>query len=116
MKSHLKRFQASNVESDHDIYSKFYLMQNPFSPNDAFQDSDNEVKLFKLKNELDDIFEKKFSFKLTKVQIDDFFDYYKPPILEEKEQIFNAYISLTKLIIENIQIDNIKDLIRKQEQ
>ena len=28
MESHLKRFQASNVISDHDVYSKFYLMQN----------------------------------------------------------------------------------------
>lgn len=37
MKSHLKRFQASNVESDHDIYSKFYLSQIPSSQNDAFQ-------------------------------------------------------------------------------
>lgn len=114
MKPHLKRFQASNVESDHDIYSKFYLTQNPFSPSDAFQESDNEVKLFKLKNELDNIFEKEFSFKLTKVHIEDFFDHYKPPILEEKEQIFNAYISLTKLIIENIQINNLKELIKDE--
>lgn len=115
MKSHLKRFQASNVDSDHDIYSKFYLMQNPFSPSDAFQDSDNEVKLFRLKNELDDIFEEKFSFRLTKIHIEDLFDFYKPPILEEKEQVFGAYISLTNLIIENIEIQKLKQNIQDGE-
>ena len=46
MKPHLKRFQASNVPSDHEIVSKFYLSQNPFSPSDAFQSSDNETRLF----------------------------------------------------------------------
>ena len=32
--------------------------------------------------------------------------------MEEKEQIFNAYISLTKLIIENIQIQELKELVK----
>lgn len=108
MLPHLKRFQASNVESDHDIFSKFYLSQNPFSPSDMFQSSDNETHLFKLKNELDELFQSRFNMKLTKVHIEDFFNFYKPPILEEKEQIFNAYISLNKLIIENIQSDLLK--------
>ncbi|CAM3688564.1 hypothetical protein [Flavobacterium chungbukense] len=108
MLPHLKRFQASNVESDHDIFSKFYLSQNPFSPSDMFQSSDNETRLFKLKNELDELFQSKFDMKLVKVHIEDFFNFYKPPILEEKEQIFNAYISLNKLIIENIQSDLLK--------
>src|SRR5665647_2643673 len=103
MESHLKRFQASNIDSDHDIYSKFYLSQIPFSMEDAFQDSDNELKIFALKDELDKLFKNNLSFSMTKVEIDDFFDFYKPPILEEKEQIFNAYISLYKLLIENIQ-------------
>jgi len=111
MKSHLRRFQASNVASDHDIYSKFYLSQNPFSPADAFQDSDNEIKLFTLKNQLDEIFMEKFTFNLTKIAIEDLFEFYKPPILEEKEQIFNAYISLNKLIVENIQIDKLKEVL-----
>ncbi|MGC9375263.1 MAG: hypothetical protein ACP5DQ_09510 [Bacteroidales bacterium] len=109
MKSHLKRFQASNVDSDHDIYSKFYLSQNPFSLEDAFQESDNEVKIFALKDELDKIFKSACGFSLTQVEIDDFFDFYKPPILEEKEQIFNAYISLNKLLVENIQKDLLKN-------
>lgn len=109
MKPHLKRFQASNIESDHDIFSKFYLSQNPFSPEDAFQESDNEAKIFVLKEKLDDLFDSLFGFKLTKVIVDDLFDFYKPPILEEKEQIFNAYISLNKLIVENIQTDLLKN-------
>ncbi len=113
MQSHLKRFQASNVESDHDIYSKFYLMQNPFSTSDAFQTSDNESRLFTLKNEIDELFFSKHGFKLTKVQVEDFFDFYKPPILEEKEQIFNAYISLNKFVIENVQINLLKEKINE---
>lgn len=108
MNPHLKRFQASNVESDHDIYSKFYLSQNSFSLDDFFQEPDNEVKIFAQIDELDRIFKREFSFSLTKVDIDDFFDFYKPPILEEKEQIFNAYISLNKLLVENIQTDLLK--------
>jgi len=115
MKSHLKRFQASNIESDHDIYSTFYLSQNPFSPEDAFQESDNETKIFSLKEKLDNVFFSLFGFKLTKIEIDDLFEYYKPPILEEKEQIFNAYISLSKLIIENIQIDLLKSKLIENE-
>ena len=109
MVPHLKRFQASNIDSDHDIYSKFYLSQNPFSMEDAFQDSDNELKIFALKDELDILFKNNFNFSLTKVVINDLFDFYKPPILEEKEQIFNAYISLNKLLIENIQTAFIKN-------
>ncbi|CAI8207510.1 MAG: Uncharacterised protein [SAR116 cluster bacterium] len=113
MEKHLKRFQASNVESDHDIYSKFYLSQNPFSTEDAFQDSDNEVKIFSLKDELDKLFKESFGFSLTKVEIVDLFDFYKPPILEENEQIFNAYISLNKLLIENIQVANLKNKLNE---
>lgn len=111
MLPHLKRFQASNVDSDHDVFSKFYLMQNPFSPSDMFQSSDNETQLFKLKNEVDELFENKYKSPLTKIQVEDFFNYYKPPILEEKEQIFNAYISLNKLIVENIQTEFLKSLL-----
>ena len=111
MKSNLKRFQASNVDSDHDIYSKYYLSQNPFSPSDAFQESDNEVKLFEVKNLLDETFKKKYDFTLTKIKIEDIFDFYKPPILEEKEQIFNAFVSLNKFIIENIQIEKLKEIL-----
>lgn len=109
MVPHLKRFQASNIDSDHDIYSKFYLSQNPFSIEDAFQDSDNEVKIFALKDEVDILFKNNFNFSLTKIVIDDLFDFYKPPILEEKEQIFNAYISLNKLLVENIQTALLKN-------
>ena len=41
------------------------------------------------------------------------FDFYKPPILEEKEQIFNAFISLNKLLIENIQVANLKNKLNE---
>lgn len=109
MMPHLKLFQARNIDSDHDIYSKFYLSQNPFSIEDAFQDSDNEMKIFALKDEVDVLFKNNFNFSLTKIVIDDLFDFYKPPILEEKEQIFNAYISLNKLLVENIETALLKN-------
>jgi hypothetical protein len=111
MVPHLKRFQASNIDSDHDIYSKFYLSQNAFSEEDAFQESDNEVQIFTLKEELDNIILKKHLFPLTRIEISDLFDHYKPPILVEKDQIFNAYVSLNKLIVENIQLQKLKQIL-----
>lgn len=103
MKSHLKRFQASNIESDHDIVSKFYFSQIPFSEGDMFQKSDNEYRLFKVKNNFDENVNKKYGFKLFKLDIKNLTGYYKHPILEEKDQIFSAYLSLNKYIIENIE-------------
>lgn len=69
MMPHLKRFQASNIPSDHEVFSKFYLSQNPFSPSDAFQDSDNESRLFYLKNQFSSEIKAKFGLEITKVEI-----------------------------------------------
>jgi hypothetical protein len=103
MKPHLKRFQASNIPSDHDIVSKFYFSQNPFSVKDAFQESDNENKLFELKNELDEKMNFTFGVSISKLNIEDLSSFYKHPILEERSQIFEAYLSLNKFLIENLQ-------------
>lgn len=103
MKQHLRRFQASNVSSDNDVYSKFYLSQNPFSVQDMFQYSDNEARIFSLVNEFNENVKKTFIIDLLKIDINQLSDYYKPPILEEREQVFNAYISLNKFLIENLQ-------------
>ena len=111
MLPHLKRFQASNIDSDHDIVSKFYFSQIPFSPSDAFQDSDNEYRLLKLKNKFEEKVQKAFGFKMSKLDVEHLSDYYKHPILEERDQIFSAYISLNKYLIENIEQDELKKVL-----
>ncbi len=113
MKPHLKRFQASNVSSDHEIVSKFYLSQNPFSPSDAFQSSDNETRLFSLKNDFTNETKEKFGVELTKVDIEQLSEYYKPPILEERDQIFSSFLSLNKYFIENLQEQSLREILIK---
>ena len=109
MKRHWKRFQASNISSDHDVYSKFYLSQNPFSIKDAFQDSDNEYKIFKLKNDLDVVFKNKFNFDYSRIVSNVFEQIYKHPILNERNQIFEAYLTLNKLLVEGIDTKRLKE-------
>ena len=111
MLSDLKRFQASNIDSDHDIFSKFYLSQIPFVSSDMFQRSDNEYKVFSLKDELRKKIFDLHGITITLIEIDDLSDYYKPPILEEKEQIFSSYLGLNKYLIENIQITPLKEAL-----
>jgi hypothetical protein len=111
MKPHLKRFQASNIDSDHEIFSKFYLSQNPFSPSDAFQDSDNESRLFALKNDFNKEIRKKYGVEITKLEIEQLAEYYKPPIMEEREQVFSSFLSLNKYFIENLQIDALREIL-----
>lgn len=94
MKPHLLRFRASNIESDHDIYSKFYLSQIPSIPSEAFQQPDNEIKIFSLKNNLDKKIKDKAGIEITKVNLSEWAQYYKYPIMNERGQIFNAYLSL----------------------
>jgi hypothetical protein len=110
---HLKRFQASNIDSDHEIFSKFYLSQNPFSPSDAFQNSDNESRLFALKNDFNKEIRKKYGVEITKLEIEQLAEYYKPPIMEEREQVFSSFLSLNKYFIENLQIDVLREILLK---
>jgi hypothetical protein len=113
MKPHLKRFQASNVPSDHDIVSKFYFSQNPFSIKDAFQKSDNEYRLFNLKSDFEHKIKNDLKFNLSKLDVDAVIAYYKHPILDDRNQIFEAYLKLDKLINENIEQDELKRILLK---
>lgn len=113
MKPHLKRFQASNVSSDHDIVSKFYFSQNPFSIIDAFQKSDNEYRLFNLKSDFEHKIKNDLKFNLSKLDVDAVIAYYKHPILDDRNQIFEAYLKLDKLINENIEQDELKRILLK---
>src|SRR5690606_22127747 len=113
MKSHLKRFQASNIPSDHDIAAKFYFSQIPYSVEDAFQDSDNENQVIRVRNKFDERVTTETGLTISKLDIDNLTDYYKHPILNERTQIFNSYLGLTKLIIENVQVDQLKAFLLK---
>lgn len=107
----MKRFLASNVASDHDIVSKFYFSQIPFTVQDAFQESDNESKVFSLKTQFDERIKKDFGFDIAKIDIERLAEYYRPPILEDREKILYAYLSLTKYLIESLQIEGLKRLL-----
>jgi hypothetical protein len=113
MKSHLKRFQASNIASDHDVVSKFYFSQNPFPVKDAFQVSDNETRLFALYNELNKQVKEKYSLVLTKIDITSLSIYYKSPIMAEREQVFSSFLSLNKYFVENLQEDSLRKVLLK---
>ena len=111
MKPHLKRFQASNVPSDHDIVSQFYFSQNPFSIKDAFQKSDNEYKLFNLKSDFEHRIKSEYNFNISKLDIEAVIAYYKHPVLDDRNQIFEAYLKLDKFINENIEQKELKRIL-----
>ena len=111
MKPHLKRFQASNIPSDHDIVSKFYFSQNPFSLKDAFQKSDNEYRLFNNKSEFEHKIKSDLHLNLSKLDIDAVIAYYKHPILDDRNQIFEAYLKLDKFIVENLEQTEIRSYL-----
>ncbi len=112
MQAHLRRFQASNIDSDHDIYSKFYLSQVPNSIEDAFQCSDNEYQLFNLKRKFEDALKSNYGFVLSKLDINNLSEYYSHPILEHRPQIFASYSSLNKCLVENMQQSELKQALR----
>lgn len=91
-KSHLYRFRASNVESDHDVVSDFYFQQIEAE----FTESDNEYQIFALKQELEEKIFRLLGFRLSELNIDDLPLEYKHPILNEKNQIFSAYVQLNE--------------------
>lgn len=109
---HLMRFRASNEESDHDVYSKFYLSQIPTNLEDAFQESDNESLIFKLKNKFDLIINKNDKIIISKIDIHKLSCNYKPPLLNEKEQIFNSYTNLNIYLVENLQKKEMKGILK----
>jgi len=113
MKRHLKRFQASNIKSDHDIVSTFYFSQTLLTIEDAFPVSDNERRLFELKNSFDEKVKAVYDITISKLDIRKLQDYYKHPVLEERGQIFEAYLSLTKFLIENLQATEITKALKK---
>jgi hypothetical protein len=111
MKPHLKRFQAENIKSDHDVISKYYFSQIPFDVNDFFQESDNEPKLLEVRNKFDQNILDQYKFKFSKIDISNLPERYKQPIVNEQQQIFETYLALTKLLIETVQEDQLRNAI-----
>lgn len=106
---HRKMFLTFNVDSDHDIVSDYYY--NQIEAN--FMAPDNEHKIFELRNEFDEIFIKKFSITLTKINFQDLITDYKHPIINERNQINLAYKKLHSMLNESLAVENLKALILK---
>ena len=107
---HLHRFLSSNVDSDHDIFSDFYLMQIEARA----EKSDNEIQIFRLKNIFEKLIYETFKFEIFKVDIAKLKYNYQSPVLNEKNQVFNAYMNLNILLIDNINAREIKKLLQNE--
>ncbi|NRH20519.1 hypothetical protein HOO68_00535 [Candidatus Gracilibacteria bacterium] len=106
----LKILLAYNIESDHDIVSDYYFNEIEA----CWTESDNEGKIFELKNNFEILFSKKFGFDLSRVNtLDDLKIPYKHPIGNDRGQIFDAYLKLNSAIVESI---NTNDLFSYLEQ
>jgi len=108
--NHLNRFKASNIDSDHDIFSDFYLMQIEVRA----EEPNNENQIFRLKNIFEKLIFEKFKFEIFKVDIAKLKYAYKSPVLNEKNQVFNAYIKLNILLIDNINATDIRKLLQNE--
>lgn len=95
-------FKAHNVESDHDLASKFFFSQMPANPEEAFYPSDNEREIFRLVDVVNQCFKARFGIPLFKVDIDRLGELYRQPVLEDRPQIFQSFMSLNINLVENL--------------
>jgi len=105
---HKKMFLAFNVDSDHDIVSDYYF--NQIEAN--FMESDNEHKIFDLRNEFDKKMFEKFGLNLTQINFNELINDYKHPIINEPDQINLAYKKLTSMLLESLVVDNLRTLLK----
>jgi hypothetical protein len=106
-KLHKDLFLSFNIDSDHDIVSDYYT--NQIEAN--FTSSDNESGIFHYRNEFDSLILKKYKFEITKVDISNLIKEYKHPILSEQNQVDNSYIKLNSLLIESLNVTDIKNIL-----
>lgn len=106
---HLKIFQAFNVDSNNDIVSDYYY--NQIEAN--FMTSDNEHKIFDLRNKFGEEIYKKFGFAITKFNFEELVSDYKHPIINERNQINLAYKKLHSMLNESLAVDEIKAALLK---
>lgn len=107
-KEHLHRFLSYNVESDHDIVSNFYFAQI-----EAYvEESDNESRIFYLMINFGELIFTKFGFKLYDTDIVSLKNEYKSPIINGKDQVFNAYKNLNSLLVESLNKKSLKEQLK----
>ena len=104
---HKKLFLAFNIESDHDVVSDYYT--NQIEAN--FTSSDNESGIFYYRNEFDNLILKKHGFEITQIDINRLIEEYRYPIINEQNQIDNSYIKLNALLIESLNVKEIKKIL-----
>ena len=102
--SDLHIFKAHNIDSDHDVVSHYYSNQIEVE----FTSSDNELELFSLYNNVNEKFKKRFWFYLFRRSEDIFESDYKQPLLEDKQSILESYSKLSQLLIESIDVKELK--------
>jgi hypothetical protein len=97
-------FLTFNIDSDHDIVSDYYTNQIE----GGFTSSDNESGVFYHRNEFDKRILEKHGFEITQIDINNLIKEYKHPILNEQNQIDNSYVKLNSLLIESLNVVEIK--------
>ena len=107
---HLKRFLLDNINSDHDIISDYYF--NNIEAN--FTKSDNENEILHLKNKFEENIYKKYIIKLSTLNIKSLRDRYAHPLVNDKNLIFNAYSKLNKILIENLNKEELKKALKNK--
>lgn len=107
-KEHLHRFLSYNIESDHDIISNFYFAQIEAS----VEESDNEGRIFDLIINFGELMFSKFGIKVYDSDIVSLKNEYKSPIINGKDQVFNAYKNLNSLLIESLNKKSLKEQLK----
>lgn len=110
-KRELDIFKAFNVDSDHDLASTYYFSQLPSDLNEAFFESDNELKVFDLIDAINTAFSAQFGHALIKVDIERLAEAYRLPVLEDRQQIFQAFMSLNINLVENMDEDKLRGVL-----
>jgi hypothetical protein len=101
---HRKLFLAFNIGSDHDIVSDYYF--NQIEAN--FTSSDNETGIFNCRNQFDQEILDSLGYEMTQLDIENLIDEYRHPVINELGQIENSYVKLNSLLIESLNVRELK--------
>lgn len=104
---HKNLFLTFNIESNHDIVSDYYFGQIEAN----FTEADNEHKVFTLRNQFDSEILTLTGKEITRVQLDNFVEEYKHPIVNETDQINSSLIKMNSILVESFNVDALKDIL-----
>ena len=99
LKNELLRFRASNIESDHDVVSHFYINQIEA----VFTEPDNEFQIFYLRNEFEKKVNEQYDFELSRIKFDGLPSDYRQPVIDEPTQVLHAFTGLNSALVETLQ-------------